>query len=130
MLQFHVTMFFHSCRRFSGCLIMQTVQVFRISPKCSSFKLAVEVSAPVRAGVGLTCVHKHSSSYTACAQLSSLLLSGVSGTHIHLPALLLLLPPSVSASHSAWHVVSESQTLQYDGKGEGEPFVIIPMSCM
>ncbi|XP_042300244.1 caspase-2-like [Sceloporus undulatus] len=45
---------------------------------------------------------------------------GISGTHIHLPALLLPLPLSVSASHSAWHVVSNLQTLQYHGKGEGE----------
>ncbi|KAF7241161.1 Caspase-2 [Varanus komodoensis] len=45
---------------------------------------------------------------------------GISGTHIHLPALLLSLPLSVSAPHSAWHVVSKSQTLQYHEKGEGE----------
>uniref|UniRef100_A0A670K174 Caspase 2 n=1 Tax=Podarcis muralis TaxID=64176 RepID=A0A670K174_PODMU len=43
---------------------------------------------------------------------------GISGTHIHLPALLLPLPLSVSASHSAWHVVSRLQTLQHRDKGE------------
>ncbi|XP_048360461.1 caspase-2 isoform X2 [Sphaerodactylus townsendi] len=50
---------------------------------------------------------------------------GVSGTHIHLPALLLPLPLSVSASHSVWHVVSESQTLQHHGEGAGRPSVTI-----
>lgn len=34
----------HSCRRFSGSLIMQTAQISRTSPKCSLFRPVVEVS--------------------------------------------------------------------------------------
>lgn len=104
-----------SCRRLSGSLIMQTAQISRISPKCSLFRPAGEVSAQTLKATYLPLrliLHTCTPSHSTCCQLSSLLLSGVSGTHIHLP-----LPCcchciccSVSVFSSAWGVCIDLQT--------------------
>lgn len=44
-----------SCRRLSGSLIMQTVQISRISPKCSLFRPAGEVSTRILKAMYLAC---------------------------------------------------------------------------
>lgn len=44
-----------SCRRLSGSLIMQTAPISRISPKCSLFRPAGEVSAQTLKAMYLAC---------------------------------------------------------------------------